>query len=123
MDRVLSTLACALLSGIIAAAPTRLGYGGGDLTCSIDLSLEGCATVRLGAPVPVYIYPTPWPYETASTNPYLSHLVSWLVERGGGGEARAVDDPEVRPLPVQLRWNNQSWTKGTSRYRTLACSS
>ncbi len=48
-----------------------------------------------GSPLPVYVYPPPWPYDPTATNPYLTHAVNWLNRRGSGASAWAVSAPEV----------------------------
>ena len=66
--------------------------------CNVDLSRRGCVAAAQGEPLPVYIYPTPFPYVPQQINMYLFHLMNWLPLQGSrsNSPARQVTDPEVR---------------------------
>jgi len=100
MVRLMSVLLVVALAGSRALA-TMVGPNGcgGSIACNVDVHRPGCRGVGShAAPVPVYIYPPPWPYDPAKTNPYLTHALRWLQHGPAGRSAVAVEDPAAACL-------------------------
>ena len=87
----------ALAQGLSAQREGAPSTGCRGITCSVDVTRPGCSSVAASpggtAALPVFIYPTSWPYEAQAMNPYVTHVIRWLRFGPPGRSAVAVDDP------------------------------